>query len=570
MTLVPNRRRAMVVVILAGFALLAVFTVFVLRLSENAVRREARSRVGTTAALSARLVREQSLRVGEVVSSYATRLSNLPAPTDARLPPADRATLTRTLDALRTEVAGITSASFTDRLGRLVMSSPPSSFPAGSDLSGRDWYRGVQQHSPYLSRAYLSQGRGHRKVTVTAVRVLGPGDRLLGILLATETERTQTFTNAFGREFGTDVTVTDQAGTIVGATGHAGERLVSLAGDPLISRALRGRSGTAVRTINGQRTVSGYAPVGGTGWTVLAEVPTSAAYADVPRLRLAVLAGTGIAAFLLLWMVPLLVRSLGRAQAALGVQEAFQTDLLPLEMPAGVRSVYQASERRMLLGGDFIDAVPTPDGGLAVLVGDVCGHGPRAAALGSTLRAGWRTLASGGVGVDRLDLLDLLVEGERRDEDHFATVVCAEISPDGTRLRYALAGHPPALLLLPDGVVLLDEPRGAALGLGAPGRRPIGERDLPEGWALALYTDGLIEARPAPGEPRLGVAGLTAWATDQHGRPSARQLLETVTALAAHDAHQLDDDLALVLVDASVVRDPGVRTSGAPRSMGRA
>lgn len=569
-SLEPGRRRAMVGVILAGFALLAIFTVFVLRLSENAVRREARSRVGTTAALSARLVREQSLRVGEVVGSYATRLSNLPEPTNARLPAADRATLLATLNALRTEVAGISSASFSDRLGRLVVASPPSSFPAGTDLSGRDWFRGVQRRSPYLSRAYLSQGRGHRKVTVTAVRVLGPGRRLLGILLATETQRTQNFTDAFGKEFGTDVTVTDQAGTIVGSTGHTGEHLVSLASDPLVARALHGRSGTTVRTVDGERTVSGYAPVGGTGWTVLAQVPTSEAYSDVPRLRLAVLAGSGIAAFLLLWMVPLLVRSLSRAQAALGVQEAFQTDLLPLRMPDGVRSLYQASERRMLLGGDFIDAVATPDGGLAVLVGDVCGHGPRAAALGATLRAGWRTLASGGVGVDRLDLLDALVEGERRDEDHFATVVCAEISPDGRHLRYALAGHPPPLLLLPEGVVPLEAPRGAALGLGASGRRPIGERDLPEGWALALYTDGLIEARPEPGAPRLGVAGVTAWAIGPDGRPSADRLLEKVTALGAQDAHQLDDDLAFVLVDATVVATPDVQTAEAARSMGRA
>ncbi|WP_354701342.1 hypothetical protein DSM112329_01655 [Paraconexibacter sp. AEG42_29] len=559
----------MIALIGGGLVVLVLFTFFVLRLSENAVRREARGRVGTTAALSARLVREQSLRVGEVVGSYASRLSNLPAPRRATLPPADRRRLAAALFALRSEVDGVTSASFTDSRGRLVAASPPPVLPIGTDLSGRDWYRGLRERSPYLSRAYISQGR-RRKVTVTAVRVQDPDGRPLGILLATETERTQRFTDAFGSQFGTGITVTDQAGTIVGATGSDAQRLISLAGDPLVKRALAGRSGTLDGSVGGERTVSGYAPVAGTGWAVLARVPASEAYRDVPRLRATVLAASGLAAFVFLWLVPLLVGRLSRARDALGVQEAFQRDLLPSKMPPGVHSIYRASERRMLLGGDFIDALPTPDGGLAILVGDVCGHGPRAAALGATLRAGWRTLASAGVGVTRLDLLDALVDGERRDLDLFATLACAEISPDGRTLTYALAGHPPPLLLLPDDVVALDAPRGAALGLGAVGPRPIGTQDLPDGWALALYTDGLIEARATPESERLGVPGLMAWGRGPDGRPDAAHLLATVRRLADREPSHLDDDLAFVIVDATVIGDPDVRAAVAPRSMGRA
>lgn len=554
------------VAILGGLILLIVFTVFVLRLAETAVRREATSRVGTTAELSARLVREQSLRVGEVVGAYGTRLSQVGAPIRGQLAPADRTRLVSTLAALRTEVAGISSASFTDHLGRLVASSPASSLPVGTDLSGRDWFRGLKQRSPYLSRAYISQGRRHRKVTVTAVRVLSPTGRFLGILLAAETNRVQTFADDFGREFGTNITVTDQAGVVVGSTGRAARSLVSRADDPLVERALTGRKGTDVGTVDGDRTVSGYAPVPGTGWTVVASVPASVAYADVPRLRLTLLAGSGIIAFLLLWMVPLLAGRLSRARDALGVQEAFQRDLLPSQLPRGVRSYYHASERRMLLGGDFIDAVTTPDGGVAVLVGDVCGHGPRAAALGATLRAGWRTLATAGAAVDRLDLLDALVEGERRDEDLFATVVCAQISSDGETLTYAIAGHPPPLLLLPGGVVPLEGPRGAALGLGAEARRPIGTKNLPEGWGLALYTDGLIEARPTVDGERLGVPGLITWAEGPDGEVSAAALLRRVRDLVEEDPRSLEDDLALVIVDAAVVA-PSVRESGQPRSI---
>src|SRR5262249_56939540 len=59
----------------------------------------------------------------------------------------------------------------------------------------------------------------------------------------------------------------------------------------------------------------------------------------------------------------------------------------------GVSTRYRAGEQRMLLGGDFIDAVERADGSLAAIIGDVAGHGPEAAALGATLRAAWRGLA---------------------------------------------------------------------------------------------------------------------------------------------------------------------------------
>jgi hypothetical protein len=561
-----GRRRGLAAVVASGLALLIAFIVFALQLAENAVRREAEGRVRTTAELSARLVGEQSLRFGEVVSAYGTRLTDLPAPVRARVPAADRPRLTATLRDLQQEVVGISSAAFTDRLGRLVASFPTSTLPPGSDLSGRDWYRGVQQRSPYLSRAYLRSTGNPRKVTVEAVRVYDRNGRWLGVLIATEARRTQDFTDAYGSEVGATVTVTDQAGVVVGSTGDNAERLVSRARDPLVAQALRGRSGVRLGNVDGRRTVSGYAPVRGTGWTVVAEVPASQAFADVPRLRITLLLGAGVVAFLLFWIVPLLAGRLSRARDALGVSEAFQRDLLPSQMPPGVQSLYRASERRMLLGGDFIDAVHTPDGGLAVLVGDVCGHGPRAAALGASLRAGWRTLASAGVGIDRLDLLDLLVEGERRDEDLFATVVCASISPDGQTLRYAIAGHPPPLLLLPCGVEPLVGPRGAALGLGATGRRPTGECELPPGWALALYTDGLIEARPDPDSDRLGVEGLITWATDPDGTANPGRLVQAVTRLADKSAEGLEDDLALVVVDATaIVHD--VRTPAPPRSI---
>ena len=50
----------------------------------------------------------------------------------------------------------------------------------------------------------------------------------------------------------------------------------------------------------------------------------------------------------------------------------------------------------MQLGGDFLEAIALADGRLAALIGDVCGHGPREAAFGAALRAGWKSIALGG------------------------------------------------------------------------------------------------------------------------------------------------------------------------------
>jgi serine phosphatase RsbU (regulator of sigma subunit) len=552
----PDRRRSgLAGGIAVGLLLLIVFTAFSLHLAEDAVRSQAEARVSAAAQLGARLMAEQSLRFEETVGAYATRLSSIAAPSRARLAPGDRAAAERVLDdMLHGGVEGIDTALLTDPLGRAVAVAPAGRIPLQEDLSGREWYRGVTHtHRAYLSRAYRSAAPGRPKVTTAAVPVRARGGAAVGILAASDRSRTQRLADDLGAQTHATFTITDQAGTIVARTGARGDRLVSLARDALVAQALRGTHGVQVRDVAGRRTVSGYAPVPGTGWTVTADVPTSQAFSDIPRLRWYMVAAAATVAFLVLWLIPLLVSRLGRAREALGVSEAFQSDLLPSVLPAGVRSHYVASERRMLLGGDFLDAVTTPDGGLAVCIGDVCGHGPRAAALGATLRAGWRTMASTGHPVDRLDVLDRLVESERRHPDHFATLACAVIPPGGDRIRFALAGHPPLVLATDGDAEALDGRRGPALGLGARDDQrswPVAEHLLEgDDWALALYTDGLIEARTERDGGRLGLAGLLALAstTVRDARVDTVALLDRVAALG--DASDSEDDVALVVVD---------------------
>ncbi len=558
-----RRRSGLALGIGLGVLVLIAFTAFVLKVAEDAVRREAEDRVGSGAQLAAQLLDEQTLRFEELVGAYGARLRGIRPPERARLArPADRLAARDTLTDLVAGVDGVDGALLADPLGRVVAAAPPGRIATGTDLSGREWYRGVTRiHRAYRSRAYLSLAAGHPKITTVAVPLRGRGGTTLGILVVSESARTQAAADELGRRLDTDLVITDQAGTVVARTGRPTGRLLSRMDDPLVKAALAGRRGVEDRTLDGVHLVSGYAPVARSNWAVVSDVKADAAFDGVPRLRAALLAASFIVAFVLLWLVPLLVGRLRGARDALDVSDAFQSDLLPRVLPAGVRAHYVPSEKRMLLGGDFLDAVRTPDGSLAVCIGDVCGHGPRAAALGATLRAGWRTLASAGSPVDRLDLLDRLVESQRPDDHLFATMACAVLTPDGRTLRLALAGHPPPVFVTEDGDIrALDERRGPALGLGAGGGRgviwPVSEHAVHGSWSFALYTDGLIEARSRKKQERLGLDGLLALVR-QAWRPGgldADAVLAHVAALAGPQGS--DDDVAMLLVDGATVRGP--------------
>src|SRR4051812_18225820 len=94
-----------------------------------------------------------------------------------------------------------------------------------------------------------------------------------------------------------------------------------------------------------------------------------------------------------------------------------------------VATRYRAGEDRLLLGGDFLDAIEVPAAGrVALLIGDVSGHGPEAAAIGATLRSAWRGLVLSGVADDRvLPTLDEVLVRERSSPETFVTVCAAWI-----------------------------------------------------------------------------------------------------------------------------------------------
>ncbi|MFG3097540.1 SpoIIE family protein phosphatase [Streptomyces sp. NPDC048202] len=183
-----------------------------------------------------------------------------------------------------------------------------------------------------------------------------------------------------------------------------------------------------------------------------------------------------------------------------------QRSLLPRTLPAqdALEIAYRYLPAQSGVGGDWFDVLPLPGARVALVVGDVVGHGLHAAATMGRLRTAVHNFSSLDLPPDELlGLLDELVA--RLDQDETpedgaaavtgATCLYAVYDPASRRCTIARAGHLPPALVLPDGTVEFpDVPAGPPLGLGG---LPFETADLelPEGSRLVLYTDGLVEDR---------------------------------------------------------------------------
>ena len=240
----------------------------------------------------------------------------------------------------------------------------------------------------------------------------------------------------------------------------------------------------------------------------------------------------------------------------------FQASLSPavtVESPSvNVATCYRPGEGRMLLGGDFIDAVTRPNGSVAAVIGDVTGHGPDAAALGASLRAAWRALALRGASLQaNMKTLNSLTldESDRAEQGELglgllATVCAVEIDAAGRRARFVNAGHPMPLLLGSE-VVPLEYTPGMMLGVEHYGDWAPHEVTLPDEWGLLLYSDGIVEARMAPGSrARLGLQAFGAAVADlwQRRATTAADLEALVDGVQGGRDGVLEDDVTLLLL----------------------
>ena len=153
-------------------------------------------------------------------------------------------------------------------------------------------------------------------------------------------------------------------------------------------------------------------------------------------------------------------------------------------------------------GGDWYDVIPLPGGRAVLTVGDVVGHGQDAVATMGRLRTSVRTLADQDLAPDELlAQLDTITAGIADEGSHHAlgsSCLYAVVDPVDHRVSVASAGHPPPLAVGPDGrarVVPIDP--GPVLGLG--GRFEVTQwDDVPPGTLLAMFTDGVTDARADP------------------------------------------------------------------------
>jgi Stage II sporulation protein E (SpoIIE) len=223
------------------------------------------------------------------------------------------------------------------------------------------------------------------------------------------------------------------------------------------------------------------------GFLTFARTAGSGAFNDADAataVRLAAGTGTGIANALTLMRHRFIADTLQRSLLA-------AEPIAPPGLDVTARCLPAAGQ---IVGGDWYDLVTLPAGRSGVIVGDVMGHGPEAAAVMAQLRAAAHALAQ--LDLEPAELLRCLDQVTvTLGRPMLATCVYAVIDPASQSCTLSAAGHLPPVLAMPDGTTRVpDLPAGQSLGLGSAiyGQARI---KFPPGAIIALYTDGLVETR---------------------------------------------------------------------------
>jgi len=233
---------------------------------------------------------------------------------------------------------------------------------------------------------------------------------------------------------------------------------------------------------------------------------------------------------------------------------ALQASLLPPRPPSipgmEVASRFLPGERHMDVGGDFYDVWRLAANDWAIVVGDACGKGPRAAAVAALAR--WSVRASSVHHFEPakvLSDLNTVLLSESGDDDHFCTVAFGRVELDtcGAWVTLAVGGHPLPMLVRRSGKV---EARGVeSLPIGMLDEiDPVDDRvGLGPGDALVFYTDGITEARDAHGE-QFGDDRLRDVLSLHVGEPVESIISAVIRAATTWTGGPMDDDAALVVV----------------------
>jgi GAF domain-containing protein/anti-sigma regulatory factor (Ser/Thr protein kinase) len=251
------------------------------------------------------------------------------------------------------------------------------------------------------------------------------------------------------------------------------------------------------------------------------------------------------------------------------VIEVLQRSLLPAALPSvpgvSIAGRYLPGAEGLRVGGDWYDALALRDGSLFLAIGDVVGHGVRAASSMGRLRNALEIYA-----LDRDSPAEILDNLNRHfsalSDADMATVGVLVHDPRTNRLRYATAGHPPPLVRDPDGsVYFLDAPRGMPVCASPRATYDEFEVTMMPGTTLVLYTDGLVERRHEPLDEGLGRLADAVAAAPSDVEDLADHVIDTLVARA----DSADDVALLVVAFDGDLADLSMRIGTRPRELAR-
>lgn len=272
-------------------------------------------------------------------------------------------------------------------------------------------------------------------------------------------------------------------------------------------------------------------------------------------LRLALFCGIGYVVALLVERQRRLVLEVVRQSAQIAELRVIREALVPPRPPelAGMDLASRYVPAEHDVAGDFFMVALGPGGTTVLVIGDVMGHGVEPARRAAFVRASLSTFIPFTAEPDRLLQMANRALYERADESGaFVTAACVTIGPDRRSMSWALAGHHPPMWL-DRGSDLEGARGGIPLGLEPDLGCRASSAELPPGSGVLLFTDGVVEARPADGADSaeaavFGSRRLSRRLMDLRGASSDAVVDEVRSAAESFSGGRLTDDICLLAV----------------------
>lgn len=238
------------------------------------------------------------------------------------------------------------------------------------------------------------------------------------------------------------------------------------------------------------------------------------------------------------------------------VVRSLQETLIPPALPEvpglELAARYRVAEGGIDIGGDFYDVFPLAGQKVALVIGDVSGKGPSAAAVTGVVRQALRTSAcyEHGPAAALAAVNDVLIPQIAETRFCTALLAWAEVLDEGVTLMVANGGHPRPCLVRRSGEAEIVPVQGTLLGVVQQVELADAVVLLGPGDSLVMVTDGVTESRSDGAE--LGEDGLVALLAGVGPGASADEIADAVVAGAARFAHgEVRDDLAVLVIRAA-------------------